>query len=40
MALRKFAGDAFKAGFVFYTGEHAFNFDDRLFALPIGKLWE
>jgi predicted AAA+ superfamily ATPase len=40
MALRKFAGDAFKAGFVFYTGERAFKFDDRLFALPISKLWE
>jgi predicted AAA+ superfamily ATPase len=40
MALRKFAGDAFKAGFVLYTGTRAFTFDDRLFALPIGKLWE
>jgi predicted AAA+ superfamily ATPase len=40
ISLRKFAGDAFKAGFVFYTGERVFKFDDRLFALPIGKLWE
>jgi hypothetical protein len=39
-ALRKFAGDSFKAGFVFYTGTRAFQFDDRLFALPVSKLWE
>jgi predicted AAA+ superfamily ATPase len=39
-ALRKFAGDTFKAGFVFYTGERTFQFDDRLFALPVSKLWE
>jgi predicted AAA+ superfamily ATPase len=39
-ALRKFAGDSFKAGFVLYTGGQAFQFDDRLFALPISKIWE
>jgi predicted AAA+ superfamily ATPase len=40
IALRKFAGEAFKAGIVFYTGTRAYKFDDRLFAMPIGKLWE
>jgi predicted AAA+ superfamily ATPase len=40
VSLRKFAGDAFKAGFVFYTGTRAFAFEDRLYALPISKLWE
>jgi predicted AAA+ superfamily ATPase len=40
VSLRKFAGAAFKAGFVFYTGPRAFKFEDGLFALPISKLWE
>jgi predicted AAA+ superfamily ATPase len=40
IALRKFAGSAFKGGFVFYTGTRAFKYEDRLFALPISKLWE
>jgi predicted AAA+ superfamily ATPase len=39
-ALRKFAGDSFKAGFVFYTGPLSFRFDDKLYALPVCKLWE
>ncbi|GHV80865.1 ATPase [Spirochaetia bacterium] len=39
-SLRNFAGNSFKAGFLFYTGKSAFKFDDRLFALPIAKLWE
>jgi predicted AAA+ superfamily ATPase len=38
-ALRKFAGGAFRGGFVLYTGPLAFRFDDRLYALPISKLW-
>ena len=38
--LRKFTGSRFKAGVVFYTGERAFQFEDRLFAMPIAKLWE
>ncbi|MDR0388659.1 MAG: ATP-binding protein [Spirochaetaceae bacterium] len=40
IALRKFAGNYFKAGFVFYTGELSFKAGDRLYALPISKLWE
>ena len=39
-ALRKFAGRRFRAGIVFYTGERAFQFEERLFALPASKLWE
>jgi predicted AAA+ superfamily ATPase len=39
-ALRKFLGASFKAGFVFYTGPRAFQFDDKLYALPISALWE
>jgi predicted AAA+ superfamily ATPase len=39
-ALRKFAGSRFSAGFVLYTGSRAFQFEDRLFALPVSKLWE
>jgi predicted AAA+ superfamily ATPase len=39
-ALRKFAGKAFKGGFVLYTGPLAFRFDESLYALPISKLWE
>ncbi|MDR1624970.1 MAG: ATP-binding protein [Spirochaetia bacterium] len=39
-ALRKFAGSSFQAGFVLYTGPRAFQFDDRLYALPISALWE
>jgi predicted AAA+ superfamily ATPase len=38
--LRKFAGDSFKAGFVLYTGASAFQHEDRLYALPLGALWE
>ena len=40
VALRKFAGSAFKGGFVFYTGPLAFRFDDKLYALPVSRLWE
>jgi predicted AAA+ superfamily ATPase len=40
IALKKFAGDSFKAGFVLYTGKSAFQFEDKLFALPIAKFWE
>ena len=39
-ALRRFANDSFKAGFVLYTGRTAYQFDDRLFALPIARFWE
>jgi predicted AAA+ superfamily ATPase len=39
-ALKKFAGDSFKAGFLLYTGKLSFRFDDRLYALPVAKLWE
>jgi predicted AAA+ superfamily ATPase len=39
-ALRKFAGSAFKGGFVLYAGPLAFRFDDSLYALPLSKLWE
>jgi predicted AAA+ superfamily ATPase len=39
-ALRKFAGPSFKAGFVFYTGSLSFKTEDRLYALPIARLWE
>lgn len=39
-ALRKFTGSQFKAGIVFYTGARTYGFDDRLFAVPVSKLWE
>jgi predicted AAA+ superfamily ATPase len=39
-ALKKFAGDSFKAGFVLYTGNFAFKFAGSLYALPIAKIWE
>ncbi|MDR1788666.1 MAG: ATP-binding protein [Treponema sp.] len=39
-ALRAFAGTAFKAGFVFYTGAQAFKAEDRIFVLPLSALWE
>jgi predicted AAA+ superfamily ATPase len=39
-ALSKFSGASFKGGFVLYTGTRAFCFAERLFVLPISKLWE
>jgi predicted AAA+ superfamily ATPase len=39
-ALARFAGSSFKAGIVLYTGTRAFRYNERLFVLPISKLWE
>ena len=37
--LRAATGDAFLAGVALYTGEWSFTMEDRLFALPIDRLW-
>ena len=41
-ALRKVrtaTGEAFLAGIAFYTGTRSYNSEDRLYALPIDRLW-
>lgn len=37
--LRDAIGDAFTAGVVLYAGEHAYRLDDRLYAVPMDRLW-
>lgn len=37
--LRALAGDAFVAGVVLYLGERSYNFEDRLYAMPVDRLW-
>jgi predicted AAA+ superfamily ATPase len=39
-ALSRFSGSSFKAGFVLYTGTRSFCYADRLYVMPISKLWE
>ncbi len=38
--LRNAVGDAFSAGVALYTGTRSYTVDDRLFALPIDRVWE
>lgn len=38
--LRNAVGDAFSAGVALYTGPRSYTVDDRLFALPIDRLWK
>lgn len=37
--LRTAAGDAFHAGIALYTGLRSYNFEDRLHAMPVDRLW-
>lgn len=37
--LRERVGDAFAAGVVLYLGERSYNFEDRLFVMPVDRLW-
>jgi len=37
--LRSIMGDAFTAGVVFYTGARSYNYSDRLYVVPIDRLW-
>ena len=37
--LRGTVGEAFVAGVVLYTGARGYNYEDRLHALPIDRLW-
>lgn len=38
--LRQTVGKAFVSGVVFYDGEETLSFGDRLFAVPLRRLWE
>jgi len=38
-ALREVLGERFLAGVSLYTGPHAYRLDDRIYALPIDRLW-
>lgn len=37
--LRERVGDAFTAGVMLYLGERSYNFEDRLYAMPVDRLW-
>ena len=37
--LRDLLGDRFRAGVVFYTGARAYEYEDRLYAVPVDRLW-
>lgn len=37
--LKEMVGDQFKIGILLYDGDHTSAFGDRLFAVPIGALW-
>ncbi len=37
--LRDRLGKAFSAGIAFYLGERSYRYDDRLFVLPLDRLW-
>lgn len=37
--LRTAVGDAFRAGIAFYTGSRSYSVEDRLYAMPIDRLW-
>lgn len=37
--LRSALGDGFRAGVVLYTGTHSYRLEDRLYAMPIDRLW-
>jgi hypothetical protein len=39
-ALRNFAGENFKAGFVFHCGPLPYRQEAGLYALPVSGLWE
>ncbi len=38
--LRAATGDSFLAGFALYTGARAYTAEDRLYVLPVDRLWE
>lgn len=38
-SLREALGERFRAGVSLYTGVHAYRLDDRIYALPIDRLW-
>jgi hypothetical protein len=38
--LRGTAGSRFKSGVVLYDGAASINFGDRLFAVPLRRVWE
>lgn len=37
--LRNATGDAFLAGLVLYTGSRSYNVEDRLYVMPVDRLW-
>lgn len=37
--LRERTGNAFVAGVVLYLGPHSYSFEDRLFVMPVDRLW-
>lgn len=40
VALRDTLGDRFHAGFVLTTGDIAYRHDDKIFVVPIDRLWQ
>lgn len=38
-ALRELAGDAFLGGVVLYLGERTYQLDDKIWAVPLDRLW-
>ena len=39
LALRQILGPRFRAGLVFYTGDMSYQLENRIYAVPIDKLW-
>lgn len=40
MRLKKTAGDKFKIGVLLYDGDHTNQFDENVYSVPIGSVWE
>ena len=38
-ALRATLGTSFHAGLVLHLGTHAYGIDDRIYAVPVDRLW-
>ena len=40
IALRDTLGDQFNAGFILTTGDTSYRLDDRIYVIPIDRLWQ
>ena len=40
IALRDTLGDQFNAGYILTTGDASYGYDDRIYVIPVDRLWQ